>query len=79
MIHFVQKILPWKYIISAVIDKTDHNDTSNTAVSHFHGTSRTMFQHANNYTELNDIHILDTDNKAKINLDSHLIFQILKK
>ena len=66
----IPKILqPGKYIISAAIDKVDHNDLSNAAVSHFHDTRIMMFQNDDNHTKSNDIHILHTDKKSKVTMD----------
>ena len=66
----IPKILqPGKYIISTAIDNVDHNDLSNATGSHFHDTRIMMFQNDDNHTKSNDIHILDTDNKAKVTMD----------
>ena len=61
----IPKILQSGNNIIATVDNIDHNATSNTEVNHFHGTIIAMFQHAEDHTELNEIHILDTNSKYK--------------
>ena len=62
---------------TAAIDNTDHNETSSTSSSHFHGTSMSVLQHYYNLIEKENIIFLKLIEKKKEILSYHYTIMIL--
>ena len=65
-------VITWKFVYHSSYDNIDHNETSSTSSSHFHGTSISVFQHYDNLIEKENIKY----NYSKANYENKRNFEL---